>query len=279
MSETPALTLGVAARAENVAIVRQALGALGETIGLGETAVSDLKTIVTEAALNAVVHAYEDEPGALEVAAWLHDEGLEVAVRDEGSGFKPEPADSARGGRLRLGIPLIAALSDRFEIRAAPRRGTEIRIHKRIVPEPGVPERRSRILERETTLEFSPGTPVQPVLARVLGALAARADLSIDRLSDVQMLGDAVSAEAPSRAPEEALDLAITATPGRLELRVGPLRPGGADHVLDAMEMPGPPIGALRELASEIRTERPDEGELLVIAVEEEPSRAPEGRR
>jgi anti-sigma regulatory factor (Ser/Thr protein kinase) len=277
MSETPALTLSVAARAENVAIVRQALGALAETIGLGETAVSDLKTIVTEAALNAVVHAYDDEPGSLEVAAWLHDEGLEVAVRDEGSGFRPEPADSA-SGRLRLGIPLIAALSDRFEIRAAPGRGTEVRIHKRVVPERGVPERRSRALERETTLEFSPGTPVQPVLARVLGALAARADLSIDRLSDVQMLGDAVSAEAPSLAPEEALDLAITATPGRLELRVGPLRPGGAEHVLGAMEMPGPPIGALRELASEIRTERPEGGELLVIAVEEEPSKAREGR-
>jgi anti-sigma regulatory factor (Ser/Thr protein kinase) len=271
MSEAPALTLGVAARAENVAIVRQALAGLGETIGLDQTAVSDLKTIVTEACMNAVIHAYEDEPGPLEVATWVDEEGLHVAVRDEGMGFRPRPAESA-GGPLRLGMPLIAALSDGFEIRADPGRGTEVRMRKRTAPDPGVVEGRARRPGDETTLEFGRGAPVQPVLSRVLGALAVRADLSIDRLSDMQLLGDAVSAEAPPRAPAEKLGVAISAIPGRLELRVGPLSAGGADQVLETMEMPGPPIGTLRKLATEVRTEQPEDGELLVIAVEEEPA-------
>jgi anti-sigma regulatory factor (Ser/Thr protein kinase) len=268
MSEAPAITVGVAARAENVAIVRQALAGLGETVGLDQAALFDLKTVVTEACMNAVVHAYEDQVGSLEVATWLDDEGLQVAVRDEGGGFRPRPAGVA-AGPLRLGLPLIAALSDGFEIRAGPGRGTEVRIRKRIVPLPEPPEVRTRPRADETTIEFSREAPVQPILARVLGAVAARADLSIDRLSDMQMLGDAVSAEAPARAPEGELTVTISDATRRLELRVGPLSPGGADHLLEAMELPGPPIGALRELASEVRTEQPDNGELLMIAIEE----------
>jgi anti-sigma regulatory factor (Ser/Thr protein kinase) len=270
MSEAAALRVGVAARAENIAIVRQALAGLVEAIGLDQTAVFDLKTIVTEACMNAVVHAYEEESGPLDVSAWLDDEGLQVAVRDHGGGFKPRPASSA-GGPLRLGLPLIAALSDEFEIRAGAGRGTEVRIRKRTavtseVAEGGIPQPGDA-----TTLEFSPEAPVQPVLARVLGAVAARADLSIDRLSDMQMLGDAVSAEAPASAPEGRLTVTVSNAPRRLELRVGPLAPGGADRLLEAMEQPGPPIGALRALATEVRREQPDGGEVLMIALEEGP--------
>jgi serine/threonine-protein kinase RsbW len=268
MSDAPTLTLSLAALAENVAIVRQAVAGLGETIGLEDSAVADLKTIVTEACMNVVVHAYGEETGLVEITTSLDEDGLQLAVRDEGTGWRPRPVHSVEGP-LRLGMPLIAALSDGFEIRALPEHGTEVRMHKRLAP--GPERRRSRFRRplHEVALEFSRGAPVQPVLARVLGAVAARAEFSIDRLSDMQMLGDAISAEAPARAPEGELAVRISDTPGRLELRIGPLSPGGAEQVLEAMEIPGPPIGALRELANEVRTEQPDGGELLMIAVEE----------
>ena len=72
--------------------------------------------------MNVVVHAYEDGEGPIEVTATRAGENLEIIVRDEGAGFRPRPGGPRRGG-LRLGLPLIAALSDGFEITGGPGRG------------------------------------------------------------------------------------------------------------------------------------------------------------
>ena len=63
------LEMSLPARAENVAVVRHALAGLAEEIGMDEAGIADLKTVVTEACMNVVVHAYEGEPGPLEVEA------------------------------------------------------------------------------------------------------------------------------------------------------------------------------------------------------------------
>ena len=70
--------------------------------------------VVSEAVTNAVLHAYRDRerPGEVHVSARLDDEGVEVAVADDGVGMRPR-ADSPGVG---LGMPLIADLADRVEI-------------------------------------------------------------------------------------------------------------------------------------------------------------------
>ena len=109
--------LTVPATAENVMVVRQAIAGLGEALGMPSSRVADLKTVVTEACNNVVVHAYEDELGPLIVSAEPHDAELEVSVADEGHGFRPRANQSEAS--LGLGLPLIAALSDSFEISGA----------------------------------------------------------------------------------------------------------------------------------------------------------------
>ncbi len=111
MSEgPPQLQLVLPARAENVIVVRQAVAGLGEAVGLPDQRVADLKTVVTEACNNVVVHAYPDGEGPLEVAATATEDEVEVVISDEGQGFRPnaETDDATLG----LGLPLIAALSD-----------------------------------------------------------------------------------------------------------------------------------------------------------------------
>ena len=54
------LQIRLPAKAENVAVVRHALAGLAEEIGMDEAGVADLKTVVTEACMNVVVHAYPD---------------------------------------------------------------------------------------------------------------------------------------------------------------------------------------------------------------------------
>src|SRR6476661_8589359 len=86
------LQMSLPARAENVAVVRHALAGLADQIGMDEPGIADLKTVVTEACMNVVVHAYPaEEPGLLEVEAVPELDGLTVLVRDYGMGIRPRP--------------------------------------------------------------------------------------------------------------------------------------------------------------------------------------------
>src|SRR4051794_23725123 len=122
---TGGLEMKVPAAAENVAIVRHAVAGLAEAVGMDPPGVADLKTVVTEACMNVGVHAYEDDvAGPLEVNASHEDDVVVVVVRDRGTGIRPR-ADVG-GQSLRLGLPLIAALSTSFGISGAPGVGTEV---------------------------------------------------------------------------------------------------------------------------------------------------------
>jgi anti-sigma regulatory factor (Ser/Thr protein kinase) len=72
------------------------------------------------------VHAYEDE-GMLEVEMLAGEDGLTIVVRDHGLGIQPRPAREGAPA-LGLGLPLIAALSDAFELRGSAGTGTEVRM-------------------------------------------------------------------------------------------------------------------------------------------------------
>jgi serine/threonine-protein kinase RsbW len=104
--------LTLPARPENVAVVRHALGGLGEALALDPQTLSDVKLAVTEACTNVVVHAYGDGDGPMEVAASVDDHVLRVVVRDEGLGILPRPDSPGLG----LGLPLIATLTESLEL-------------------------------------------------------------------------------------------------------------------------------------------------------------------
>ena len=53
------LQMVLPAKSENVAVIRHALAGLAEEIGMDEPGLADLKTVVTEACMNVVVHAYQ----------------------------------------------------------------------------------------------------------------------------------------------------------------------------------------------------------------------------
>ena len=82
--------------------------------------------------------------------------------------------------------------------------------------------------------------PLLPrVLDRLLGALAARADLSVDRLNDLSLVGDAVSSAAAESVANGQLYVIATPTNGGLDVSFGPFVPGGAARVRRAGSLPG----------------------------------------
>jgi anti-sigma regulatory factor (Ser/Thr protein kinase) len=124
----PEVLLSMPARAEGVGVVRQALAGVADALDFDASVLADMKMAVTEACTNVVVHAYDDEAhGLLEVEMLAGEDGLTIVVRDHGEGIQPKPARTGAPA-LGLGLPLIAALSDAFELRGSAGRGTEVRM-------------------------------------------------------------------------------------------------------------------------------------------------------
>jgi serine/threonine-protein kinase RsbW len=263
------LRLTVAALPENLAVVRQAVAGFGEGVGFEESAIADLKTIVTEACMNAVVHAYpDDEPGPIEVRADARSDDIEVVVRDQGTGFQPRPIDPGEDS-LRIGLPLIAALSDGFEITGGPGGGTEVKMrldYERAANGSGSAESIDAPETVGTEMTIPPGELARPVLSRVIGALAARVDFSIDRLSDTVLISDAVSTHDASDFREGTANIRILDGDGTLDVHIGPLVPGASERILEGIQLPGG--ASLRKLASEVDVRSEPDGEFLHLKIE-----------
>jgi serine/threonine-protein kinase RsbW len=256
------------AKAENVAVIRHALAGMAEQIGMDEPSLADLKTVVTEACMNVVVHAYRGQPGPLSVEANPDNEGLTVIVRDEGVGMRPQADVRDDRPSLRLGLSLIAALSSSFAIAGGLDRGTEITMRvplhgggtngaeDDVTLEPAGVETTELVTDRPELL--------RPVLARMVGALAARRDLSVDRVSDAVLVTDAIAAAAPTRFADGRVKLGLDDGESGIELRLGPMDPGAAKAIREELEVPDVG-GSLEVLADDLAVEESDDGEYLVI--------------
>jgi anti-sigma regulatory factor (Ser/Thr protein kinase) len=263
------LQISLPAKAENVAVVRHAIAGLAEEIGMDEASIADLKTVVTEACMNVVVHAYpEGEDGLLEVDAVPDGDGLTVAVRDFGRGISPRPGVDRPS--LRIGLALIAALSSSFEIRGGVEQGTEIRMHlpllARPIADPDNDHAERPPVPEATEMTVGPPELVGPVLSRALTALAARHEITIDRISDAMLLSDAISAAAPRGFADGHVRLSIADRPEGVELKVGPMAAGAAASLRESLSLPDVG-GSLESLADEVRTESDGDGEYLVVAI------------
>jgi serine/threonine-protein kinase RsbW len=260
------LQIRLPAKAENVAVVRHALAGLAEQIGMDDTGVADLKTVVTEACMNVVVHAYPEGAGPLMVEADPDSDGLTVKVNDSGAGISPQ-ANSERSS-LKLGLSLIAALSSSFSISGGLDRGTEVMMR---LPLSGGGTNGGGPTEREISVEVT-GTELtvgraellEPVLARLVGALAARRELSVERVSDAVLVTDAIAGAAPGRFSDGFIRLGLGESKNGLELRLGPMDKGAAAEIRRELEVPGLG-GSLEALADELEIDESSDGDYLIV--------------
>lgn len=127
------LSLTLPAQPVNVAVIRQAMTGLAESLEIDARVLADINMAVTEACTNVILHAYSDreESGAVEVEVRPARHAMLVVVRDAGDGFLPRPMQQDRS--WRLGLPLIAALTDGLEVTGGPDgTGTEVRMTFRL---------------------------------------------------------------------------------------------------------------------------------------------------
>ncbi len=101
--------------------------------------VNDIKTAVSEAVTNAIVHAYPDTIGKVSMKLRLYEDNvLELVVRDWGVGITD--VEQARtpmfstGGEERagMGFTIMESFMDNLRVRSAPGKGTTVTMKKRI---------------------------------------------------------------------------------------------------------------------------------------------------
>ncbi len=98
-----------------------------------------------------------------------------------------------------------------------------------------------------------------PVLTRVIGMLAARAQCPIDRLDDALLVADTVAAHGPDHTLNGTVVVALAAEEGQLELTIGALRPKGGRALLADAELPG--VGnVLERVADAVEVREDGEG-------------------
>jgi len=214
--------------------------------------------------MNVVVHAYGEGSGPLQIQATPEERGLTVVVRDFGGGIRPRP-DVERPS-LRIGLTLIAALSSSFEISGGLNRGTEIRMHVPYAAEDRSAADAQPKFEISDAAKLTIGDPelIAPVLGRVIGALAARHRITVDRLSDATLLTDALSERAPDAFEDGHFSFSVSDREDGIDLRVGPVATGASEALRKGLAIPEVG-GSLETLADEIRVEQGEGGEFLLI--------------
>jgi anti-sigma regulatory factor (Ser/Thr protein kinase) len=248
-----------------VSLVREMLNGLADAVALDRTRLDDIKTAVSEACNNVVLHAYNGGEGPMELTVYIDEASLEVVVRDQGSGIRPRPAGDER--MQGIGLSVIQALTDRAVFTGATGEGTEVCMEfnseielKLYQLNPGEATDPRTIADGfgETLISVAPAALLANVLARVVTALAARAHFSLDRLSDVQMVTDAIAAHAPGSLDGTHLTLGVDAGDHRLDMRVGVLRAGSAQRIVHDSAVGG--LEPLLEKLSDAVTVEPSPG-------------------
>ena len=125
--------------AENVGFARMAVSAflVPEDPTLEE--IGDIKTAVSEAVTNAIVHGYKEKKGMVRVRALLGEAGeVEIEITDNGCGIEDvemarRPFFSGDGDeRAGMGFLVMESFMDSVDVISAPGEGTSVRMRRRL---------------------------------------------------------------------------------------------------------------------------------------------------
>ena len=128
-------------RSVNEGLARAAVAAFAAQLDPTLDELGDIKTAVSEAVTNAIVHAYPDQLGKVVMKLKILKGGmLEITIRDWGRGI--ENVEQARrpmyttGGEERsgMGFTIMESFTDRLVVRSVPGKGTTVQMRKRIAP-------------------------------------------------------------------------------------------------------------------------------------------------
>ena len=128
-------------RSSNEGFARAAVACFAAQMDPTLNELEDIKTAVSEAVTNAIVHAYPDAIGKVAVRARICPGNvLELTVKDHGRGIADvekarEPLYTTGGEeRSGMGFTIMESFMDKLTVRSVPGRGTTVLMRKKLAP-------------------------------------------------------------------------------------------------------------------------------------------------
>ena len=134
------IRLDFPAIAENESLARMVVSAFLVPLNPTLEELADVKTAVSEAVTNAIVHGYAHESGTVRLNAVCSEDGLiTIDVADQGCGIEDisrarEPFFTTLSGEERsgMGFTVMESFMDSVEVKSAPGKGTTVRLTKQL---------------------------------------------------------------------------------------------------------------------------------------------------
>lgn len=137
MKKLNEMKLTFESKSVNEGFSRVAVSSFASSLDPTVEELSDIKTAVSEAVTNAIVHGYREKMGKIYITAVITDKNIiKIRIRDNGVGIEDikkarEPLFTTLGGeRAGLGFAVMESFMDKVKVRSAPGRGTTVTLEK-----------------------------------------------------------------------------------------------------------------------------------------------------
>ena len=127
-------------KSANEAFARMAVSAFLAQMDPTVEELSDIRTAVSEAVTNSIVHGYPDKVGTITVEAGIReDHRIVIRIKDKGRGIpdiaqamEPMFTTCQTGERAGLGFAVMESFTDKLKVRSTPGKGTTVTMEKKI---------------------------------------------------------------------------------------------------------------------------------------------------
>lgn len=134
-------SMTIMSRSSNESFARACVSAFATQLDPTLEEISDIKTAVSEAVTNCIVHAYKEQIGKIYISAELTDNNeVKIRIRDKGCGIENiekamEPLYTSLGGeRAGLGFAVMQSFMDNIKVKSTLSKGTTVTMIKKISP-------------------------------------------------------------------------------------------------------------------------------------------------
>jgi stage II sporulation protein AB (anti-sigma F factor) len=131
------MMLEVPARSENESFVRVVIAAFAARLDPTLEEINEVKTAVSEAVTNSILHAYDDDRGLIKIKAFVEDKKLWIEISDSGKGIEdiakarePLYTDKPELERSGMGFTIMENFMDEVVINSSPGKGTVVKMLK-----------------------------------------------------------------------------------------------------------------------------------------------------
>ena len=128
-------------KSSNEAFARLTVAAFASQLDPTIEELADIKTAVSEAVTNSIIHGYDKKQGIVKICAWLKENEIIIEISDKGKGIEnvelaKEPLYTTKPNleRSGMGFTIMESFMDKMEVESVAGLGTKVTMSKVIKP-------------------------------------------------------------------------------------------------------------------------------------------------